>query len=381
MAIEGPLKELGLHDVFQLLDLSRKTGVLRVSSPLRRNQGTVYFERGAVVAAEIRSNPHPLGDLLLRAGKVTEPDLRLARDLQERGDSRRLGDILVEHGAINRRELERQVRMQVEEVVFEVMGWREGHFSFAEGPLAGLRADAVVRIPTEALLMEGARRIDEWSRIERQITHLGVVPGLVPDDDRPEGALDLLPGEWEVLARIDGTRDLRAIAGELGRSEFDVAKVVFGLYSSGVVRLHDPRAASPDAAPGLEDLLATVARLLAEGEIEAARLEAEALVAAHPNESRAHLTAARVQAAARRHREAEAAARRALGLEPLLGPAHRLLGDALVAQGRFSEGLSWWERWLTLARHDPAHEAERATVRAATEAARTLDRLLRPERG
>jgi hypothetical protein len=381
VAIEGPLKELGLHDVFQLLDLSRKTGVLRVTSPLRRNQGTVYFERGAVVAAEIRSNPHPLGDLLLRAAKVTEADVGLARQLQARGDTRRLGDILVEQGAITRRELERQVRMQVEEVVFEVMGWREGHFSFAEGPIAGLRADALVRIPTEALLMEGARRIDEWSRIERQIAHLGVVPGLAPDDDRPEGGLDLLPGEWEVLARIDGSRDIRAIAGELGRSEFDVAKVVFGLYSSGVVRLHDPKASAPDAAPGLDDALATVTRLLREGETEAARLEAEALVGAHPGESRVHLASAQVQLVARRHREAEAAARRALGLEPLLAPAHRLLGDALVGQGRFAEGISWWERWLTLARHDPAHEADRSRIRAAAEAARTLDQLLQVDRG
>ena len=31
MAIEGPLRELGIHDVFQLLDLNRKTGVLRVT--------------------------------------------------------------------------------------------------------------------------------------------------------------------------------------------------------------------------------------------------------------------------------------------------------------------------------------------------------------
>jgi hypothetical protein len=381
VAIEGPLKELGLHDVFQLLDLSRKTGVLRVTSPLRRNQGTVYFERGGIVAAEIRSNPHPLGDLLVRGGKVLEADIQLARQLQERGDTRRLGDILVESGAITRRELERQVRMQVEEVVFEVMGWREGHFSFAEGPLAGLRADALVRIPTEALLMEGARRIDEWSRIERHITHLGVVPGLSPEADRPDGALDLLPGEWEVLACIDGERDLRAIAGELGRSEFEVAKVVFGLYTSGVVRLQDPKAASPEAAPGLDDALATVARLVRDGETEAARLEVEALVTAHPNESRVHMAAAQVQFAGRRLREAEAAARRALALEPLLGPAHRLLGDSLVAQGRFGDGIAWWERWLTLSRHDPTHEADRARVRAATEAARTLESLLQGDRG
>ena len=51
MAIEGPLKELGLHDVFQLLDLSRKTGVMRVTSHLRNNEGMVAFDGGAIVFA------------------------------------------------------------------------------------------------------------------------------------------------------------------------------------------------------------------------------------------------------------------------------------------------------------------------------------------
>src|SRR6266700_7501303 len=93
MAIEGPLRELGIHDVFQLLDLSRKTGVLRVNSELRHNAGTLYFEAGAIIFAEIRSNPHPLGAALLRAGKITEADLDRARDMQERlGDKRRWGD-------------------------------------------------------------------------------------------------------------------------------------------------------------------------------------------------------------------------------------------------------------------------------------------------
>ena len=75
MAIEGPLRELGIHDVFQLLDLSRKTGTLAVSSELRDNEGTVLFEKGWVVAATIKSNPHRIGELLLRSGKVTEGDV------------------------------------------------------------------------------------------------------------------------------------------------------------------------------------------------------------------------------------------------------------------------------------------------------------------
>src|SRR2546428_155746 len=198
MAIEGPLRELGIHDVFQLLDLSRKTGVLRVTSEVRHNAGTIHFEDGTVVYAEIRSNPHPLGSLLLRTGKSAEADLERARDMQQRqGDKRRLGEILVALGAITPRELERQLRFQVEEVIFEVMSWREGYFSFVEGPLLDVPPAATVRIPTEALLMEGARRIDEWSRIESRIPHLGVIAAPAPPPSDGGGELGPLPPQWE----------------------------------------------------------------------------------------------------------------------------------------------------------------------------------------
>ena len=46
MAIEGPLKELNIHDVFQLLDLGRKTGVLCVTSELRQLRYELVAEPG-----------------------------------------------------------------------------------------------------------------------------------------------------------------------------------------------------------------------------------------------------------------------------------------------------------------------------------------------
>jgi hypothetical protein len=238
MAIEGPLRELGIHDVFQLLDLSRKTGTLAVTSELRDNDGTVYFARGRVVAATIKSNPHRIGDLLLRSGKVTEGDIARARAAQkERGDTRRIGEILLEMGAVSAKELERQVRLQIEAVVFELLSWREGFFRFEEGDVSEA---SMIEIGTESLLMEGARRIDEWSRIADRVPSLAAIPQFAEVNGEFAPALDLLPSEWEVLTRIDGDHDLRAIAAGLARSEFDVAKVVYGLVSTGVVSLRVP---------------------------------------------------------------------------------------------------------------------------------------------
>src|SRR6266852_5689945 len=359
MAIEGPLRELGIHDVFQLLDLSRKTGVLRVASELRNNAGTIYFEDGAIVYAEIRSNPHPLGSLLLRTGRVNEADLDRARDMQVRGgDRRRIGEILVELGVVTPRELQRQVRFQIEEVVFEVMGWREGYFSFTEGPLTQVPAESTVRIPTEALLMEGARRIDEWARIEKRLPHLGVVPAFAAPAGS-EGDLDLLPPEWEVLALIDGQRDVRAIAAGLGRSDFDVAKTLFGLESAGLVVLTDPGTQSrardggsgtgmagagsaAGAGAGVASPAAEAATLVAQAEnalrqrdVMTAGAAAEHAAALQPHDPTIRLLLGRIHLVAGRSADAVEELRRALRLDPLLPAAYRHLGYALVAGGRF----------------------------------------------
>jgi len=378
MAIEGPLRELGIHDVFQLLDLSRKTGVLRVTSDLRHNAGTVYFHGGAIVYAEIRSNPHQLGTLLVRTGKIGEADLERARDMQTRqGDPRRLGEILVAMGALSPRELERQMRFQIEEVVFELMSWHEGFFSFNEEAIPEPSGDVVVRIPTEAVLMEGARRIDEWSRIEKRVPHLGVVPQIAP---QPEGGeLDLLPPEWEVLAMIDGARDLRAIATELGRSDFDVAKTVFGLESAGVVVLLDlgvARREGPGAGGGgaaqLTEVVARAEDALARRDLGQARADAERAAGIAPQDASVHLLLGRLHLAEGRATEAVDDLRRALRLDPLMVPAHRVLGYALVASGRFAEAVEQWDQWERLGAHSESEAAHLDPVRRARAAAQTL---------
>src|SRR5260370_37400866 len=328
MAIEGPLRELGIHDVFQLLDLSRKTGALRVTSELRHNAGTINFEDGVIVFATIRTNPHPLGGLLIRSGKITEADLERARDMQQRqGDKRRLGEILVSLGAITARELQRQVRFQIEEVAFEIMSWQEGYFSFSEGELTDTPAAALVRIPVEALMMEGARRIDEWSRIEKRIPHLGIVPTLAPAATEG-GDLDVLPAEWEVLALIDGQRDVRGIAGELGRSDFDIAKTLFGLESAGVIILHDPGTAQrgrPGPAGDLAELVARGEAALEAKDVDGARAAAEQAGGKDAHQPAGDPRLGRIAPASGPAGNAAAALRRGLRLAPPCVAAPRVL--------------------------------------------------------
>lgn len=390
MAIEGPLRELGIHDVFQLLDLSRKTGVMRVTSHLRNNEGMVAFDRGAIVFAEIRSNPVRIGELLVRAGRITEAELEKARALQvqEREQfamaPRRIGAILLSMGVLSERDLQKQIEFQITEVAFELLSWQEGFFSFNEGPLTGVPADAMVRIRTETVLMEGARRIDEWSRIEGHIPHLGVVPILAPTDGGGDMALlDLLPGEWEVLAQVDGERDVRGIARVLARSDFEVARVLFGLVSTGVVTLSDPgseRRGRASLGGDAAALLAAAEGRLEGGDIAAAKEAAMAAAALKPGEPRVHLLLARAHLKENRVGDAIEEARRAVRLDPLSLEGHRLFGLALVAAGRFLEAGEQFTQWERLAT-DETSAADRDVVASAKAATQMLAQLVGAQRG
>ena len=260
--------------------------MLRVSSEMREDEGVVLFHGGRVVQASIRSTAVPMEIALLQAGRISESDLQRARARQANGRaSLDIVDLLVDVGAISHKELERQLRLQIESVVFELMSWREGFFSFEERPRSDISADTRIAVSTESLLMEGARRIDEWSRIADIVPNLAVIPELAPVEvDRDGAMLDLLPHEWQVLTMIDGDRDLRGIAAALARDEFEIAKIAYGLATTGIIVLQAPRRTTLDMERAVSEdtLTAPAARALA-GELSDARAAVERFLRSSPS--------------------------------------------------------------------------------------------------
>jgi tetratricopeptide (TPR) repeat protein len=367
MPIEGPLRELGIHDVFQLLDLSRKTGALRVTSDLRDDEGVVLFDGGRVIHASVRSHPTSIERILRQAGKVSDADLALAAALEERSGEG-LGDRLVRAGVLTQRELERQLRLAIESVVFELLSWQEGFFSFEERAIADVPLDARIRISTESLLMEGARRIDEWSRIADKVPSLGVVPTLAPVDEERASVLDLLPHEWEVLMMIDASRDLRGIAAALGRSEFEVAKIAYGLVSTGVVELAPGTAGGPATEPslGAEPMLERARSALAGRRADEALTNARNALKCDPSSTEARLLAARALIRLARHQDAVDELRRAVQSDPLTPAVHLDLGFAAVRVGDFASAHASWEHYLRLAPNGPDAARARAALETTT---------------
>jgi hypothetical protein len=271
----------------------------------------------------------------LQAGRITEADLDRARQRQSNGRGGvDLPDLLVEVGAITAKELERQLRLQIESVVFEMMSWREGFFSFEERSREEMPPDTRITVSTESLLMEGARRIDEWSRIDDIIPNVSVVPELAPVNDEREGAmLELLPHEWQVLTMIDGTRALREIAVGLGRDEFEIAKIAYGLATTGVITVRaGQRTTAEHKAVGVSDRLA----------------------------------AAQAHAKAGRHADALDELRQAAQEDPSAPQVHFDLGFAIARTGDLHGARASWLEFLRLAPLDPAVPRAQAAIVAAT---------------
>jgi tetratricopeptide (TPR) repeat protein len=232
MAIKGSLREASLPDVLQLLALGQKAGRLSLSD--RNSLGYVYFDKGRITYASIVNRRDRLGDILLNKGKITKEQLDAAINRQGLERDKRLGQHLVEAGAISQADLEGFVRIQVEEAVFHLFTWTRGSFHFEAG-VEPEEQDVRVSINPESVLLEGARRVDEWSLIEKKIPSFDVVFSVDQGRLKASG-VELSQEQQRILQLIDGERDVAQIVEDSGLVEFDVGKALYGLITAGFAR-------------------------------------------------------------------------------------------------------------------------------------------------
>lgn len=232
MAFKGSLREASLADVCQLLALGMKTGCLSVTD--RTRFGQIYFDRGRISYARIVNRRDRLGDMLVRDGRLTHEQLREVLDAQEHTPDRRLGELLIEHGLVGSEDIEHYVRSQVEGAIFHLFTWSRGSFFFQAGQRPET-AEMLFSINAESLLLEAARRTDEWTLIEKKIPSLDILFAIEHERLEASGA-NLTREQEQVVPLLDGTHSLQDVVDATGLMEFDVGHAVFGLVQAGLAR-------------------------------------------------------------------------------------------------------------------------------------------------
>lgn len=264
MALSGTLKDFALPDIFQLIGMQRKTGLLTLESD--RETVTVVFEQGMVVHADstVRRLDDLLGNVLVRQGKIRKDVLEevLAK---QKVSMQRLGFILTSQGYISREDLKGALSEQVQQIVFRVFRWKRGRYDFDTSAEADYDRENVQPVSTDHILMEGIRRVDEWPIIEKRIPSLeSVFRPLVPakqirveeskEDESggleaalgsldggsgasstPTSEVHLSPQEFMIYKLVDGSRSVAILMEMTGLSDFDVCRTLFDFIDRNLV--------------------------------------------------------------------------------------------------------------------------------------------------
>ncbi len=249
MGLTGNLKTVSFPDVLQLLSSGKKTGILAIESGSRKKE--IAFREGNIVYAKsVNTSEDLLGSLLLKRGKINKKDLERAITLHKQ-TGRALGATLIDMELFDRDEVAECLRMQIEEIVYNLFSWAEGEFSFAEGD-APKDAAYLVNLPTMNIIMEGTRRIDEWMEIQKVIPPNDVLLRVKPLPKTDSDQVTLSLDEFKILSIINGERTLPDIIEASPIGEFPSCRALYKLVVSGLVE-GAGRASGEDIGPGEDE--------------------------------------------------------------------------------------------------------------------------------
>ncbi len=275
MSLTGSLHSMDFPELLQWLARGQKTGTLLVSNGQVQKQ--VFFEDGRIIASASSDRTEYLGHFLVSHGFLDEVTLAKAIEMQE-GNRMLLGKILMTIGAINQPDLERMLRLKAEESIYEIFTWPEADFQFIEDELPAFEM-VPISLDVQTLVLRGAKRLDDWTRIRESIPSKFCVPVAVSNLVAPEGD----PGAEHLLRQVNDDRTIEEIALETHSSEFYVCRVLWEQMRLGHLKMVRPRGAA-EVQPATSNgdtidagaLIEAATALLAEQELVAALRHARA---------------------------------------------------------------------------------------------------------
>jgi protein-tyrosine phosphatase len=170
--LRGTIGDQKLDDVFRLLSLSEKTGRLEV----RRagNSGELIFGAGDVCRAHSSAFVEPLGERLVRSGRISREEVRVALDRQA-GDKRRIGELLMEMGIIDPDDVQTALGDQIIDIAVDLLEWEAGDFIWS--PMNELHLDVPVAVSVDRIINEFVRRADDLEMKRRIVPVVGARVG------------------------------------------------------------------------------------------------------------------------------------------------------------------------------------------------------------
>jgi len=237
MSLQGELGNINLASVFQNLAQNRVTGTLRIRRP--GDERHIYFRDGLIsMFSEGEDSQAPLAEMLVKLGVVEED--QMAKGVKKKKGRASLSQVLSKMGLAEEGEINQALKTFVMEEIFDLFTWEEGAFDFLDGNAATGVFDteivaADLSIDVNEVILEAARRVDEWDRINRNLGSQKDIYVLRKEREEEAKAIDDAITQ-QVLQYLDGQRTVAAIIRDSDLGRFNVSRVLADLISSRFVR-------------------------------------------------------------------------------------------------------------------------------------------------
>lgn len=231
----GSLRDYALPRILIELNRDRETGTLSITTSHFTKK--IYIREGNVIFASSTFEDDRLGEMLIKAGKITMGQYDKSVELLK-STGKRQGAILVELGYITPKDLFWGVKYQVKEIIYSLFQLDEGEYEFVEN----IPPDEVItlKISTNNLIYEGVNKINNLTRIRRDMPDAHAVFTLNEDSSGIFRGIDLTPQDARILSLVDGTRSINQVIEHSRMNSFDVMRTLYVLWSTGFITQKEP---------------------------------------------------------------------------------------------------------------------------------------------
>ncbi len=240
MGFAGNLRTLSLPEVVQTLARIQATGILRLAAD--EGHRNIVFNQGAIIGVDFKAGSERQA-LLQRMIMQNKIDATAAAAISATGSESKIVRTLIEQGLVTDEEVNEARQRQAEEELISLCTWEAADFVFhdasPEEPEAAELVDRFSKlgltINSGSLLMEAARRIDEWSRLKERLPDGQMVFGVANGQDEGLAKATAEYPAVAVVPLIDAVRTIDDIVEAAVVTRLEVYQVLVDLLDQKIV--------------------------------------------------------------------------------------------------------------------------------------------------
>jgi len=252
--LKGNVKDFSLPKILLYLNRNRKTGTLVVKTSSFTKK--IYLDKGDTIFASSSYEDDRLGEMLIKAGKITIAQYEESVELLKT-KGKRQGAILVELGYLTPKDLFWGVKYQVREIVYSLFPLEDAEYEFLEGEIPANEV-ITLKMSMANLIYDGVKKISNLIRMKNEMPDMNSVIKLSTDPISLFQDIEFSPQDQKMLSMIDGKKTIKELTNIFPAGSYEALKSLYALWSIGIIEEKEKIIEKPEETVTVEDILKPV---------------------------------------------------------------------------------------------------------------------------